>query len=110
MATIRKRGDKWHVQIRRQGCPTSTRSFNRRSDAQRWANQTEIEADRKGLTNDRKVLEQFKVADLLTRFKDTVIPNRRGKAVETFVLDAFLRRDLAQTRLSALTPDALAGI
>jgi hypothetical protein len=62
MATIRKRGDKWHVQVRRNGCPTSTRTFIQRTDAQRWANQTEIEADRRGLTNDRKVLEQLKVA------------------------------------------------
>jgi hypothetical protein len=75
----------------------------------RWANQGEIEADRKGLTNDRKILEQLKIADLLTRFKDTVIPNRRGKAVETFVLNAFLKQDLAQTRLSVLTPDQFAA-
>ena len=37
-----------------------------------------------------------------------MIPSRRGQAVETFVLNAFLRQDLAQTRLSNLTPDAFA--
>jgi hypothetical protein len=98
VATIRKRGDSWQAQVRRKG-RTVSRSFIQKADAQRWANQTEIEADRRGLTNDRKELDRLKIADILIRFRETVIPQRRGKLVETCVLNAFLRHTLAQASL-----------
>lgn len=37
MATIRKRNQKWHVQIRRKGMSSLTRSFAQRADALEWA-------------------------------------------------------------------------
>lgn len=52
MATIRKRGDKWQVQVRRNGCPQVSRSFIRKVDAHAWARQMETEADRRGLYAD----------------------------------------------------------
>ena len=63
MATIRRRGDSWQAQVRRRG-RTVSKSFIQKTDAQRWAYQTEIEAHRRGLTNDRKALEQLTVGDL----------------------------------------------
>ena len=108
MATFRKRGDGWQAQVRRRG-HTLSKTFIVRADAVRWANQTEIEADRKGLLTDQTSLQRLTVADLLTRFRDTVVPNRRGRVVETFVLNAFLRRDLSLTRLSDLTPESIAA-
>jgi hypothetical protein len=56
MATIRKRGERWHVQVRRKGSPSITRSFLNKSDAQVWARQTQREADRRGLPMVRKAL------------------------------------------------------
>ena len=53
MATIRKRGGKWQVQVRRQGMHPASRSFALKSDAARWARQTETEADRKGVLDAR---------------------------------------------------------
>ena len=41
MATIRKRGNKWQVQIRRQDAKPITKSFLTNSAAKRWAIQTE---------------------------------------------------------------------
>jgi len=49
MATIRRRGRSWHVQVRRQRLPALTRSFSRRSDAELWARQRETEIDRGNL-------------------------------------------------------------
>jgi hypothetical protein len=46
MATIRKRGAKWQVQIRRIGFPAISRSFHIRKDAEAWTRQKELEADR----------------------------------------------------------------
>ena len=44
MASIRKRGKSWQVQIRPVGCPALTRSFNNKSLAQAWARQKEAES------------------------------------------------------------------
>ena len=108
MATIRKRGEKWHVQVRRRGSPTQTRSFRLKVDALRWANETETEADHHGLNDNRRVLEGLRVCDLRIRFRDTVVPNRRSRAVEKVVINAFLRQPLAQIRLSDLTCESFA--
>lgn len=45
MATYRKRGDRWQVQVRRVGQPTLSRSFTTKADAQRWARHMEAELD-----------------------------------------------------------------
>mgnify|MGYP003656504023 CR=1 FL=1 len=37
MATIRKRGDKWQVQVRRLGTTSISKSFLKKADAQAWA-------------------------------------------------------------------------
>ena len=42
MATIRKRGAKWQVQIRRVGVRAM---FNVRKDAEAWARQMEVQAE-----------------------------------------------------------------
>lgn len=43
MATIRKRGNKYHVQVRIKGYEPATASFERLSDAKEWAAKTETE-------------------------------------------------------------------
>lgn len=44
MATIRNKGpSQWHVQIRKKGYPTQTRTFRSKRDAQNWANEIETE-------------------------------------------------------------------
>jgi len=48
MATIRKRGNKYQVQVR-WASPALSRSFLTRRDAELWARQTELQADRKEL-------------------------------------------------------------
>jgi hypothetical protein len=37
MASIRKRGNKWQAQVRRDGARPVSRSFHQRADAERWA-------------------------------------------------------------------------
>jgi hypothetical protein len=58
MATIRKRGAKWQVQIRRVGVRPLSRSFNVRKDAEAWARFMEVQADRRDLPDDQKALQQ----------------------------------------------------
>ncbi|MBF9235004.1 tyrosine-type recombinase/integrase [Microvirga alba] len=103
MATIRKRGDKWQVQVRRNGSPSLSRSFFHKADAQAWARQVELEADRSDLGPNAAVLNNLTVGDLIRRYLNEVVPRKRSAKNETAVLKAFLRRDLADVPLSKIT-------
>jgi hypothetical protein len=47
MASFDKRANgKWRVQVRRQGLGSVSRSFLRKSDAEKWARETEAEIER----------------------------------------------------------------
>ena len=46
MASIGKRGDKWHVRICRKDHPTVCKSFSLLKDAQTWAKNTELKLER----------------------------------------------------------------
>ncbi len=103
MGSIRKRGDKWQAQIRRRGSPGFSRSFLLKTDAQAWARQKEIEADRRGLTTGHKVLGCVSVGAIVTRYRDEIVPRKRGADRETTMINAFLRRPIAQVAVADLT-------
>lgn len=103
MATLRKRGERWQVQVRRRGRPAVSRSFHLKSDALAWARDQELEADRQGLPTAHKGLRGITVADIVIRYRDEVVPRKRGAVRETFLLNAFFRHPLAQVTLSELT-------
>ena len=46
MATIRKRGSRYNVQIRKEGYPSVTKTFTRISVARKWANSIEANMER----------------------------------------------------------------
>ena len=48
MATIRKRGDEWKVQVRRLSFPNRSSPFNRQEEAKAWARAQELAMDRFG--------------------------------------------------------------
>lgn len=78
MATIRKKGDmQWHVQVRKKGFPTQTRTFLQKADAERWAKETEIAMER-GLFFDRAASERTTVAELVEKYREEVLPTKRG--------------------------------
>ena len=57
MATIRKRGSGFQVQIRRIGQKSTTKSFITKQDANIWARQTEVLIDKNALPPDPTVLK-----------------------------------------------------
>lgn len=108
MATIRKRGMRWQVQVRRSNGYRASRSFLLRADADRWAREAEAEADRRFLQTDPSQLAKLRLADLLKRYEASVTPAKRSAATERQFLAALLARPLAQLRLCDLTPRRLA--
>ena len=108
MASIRKRGSRWQVQVRRRGYAAISRSFGRKADALTWARQIEAEVDRRGLPADPKTLENVSLADVIRRYRDTVVAGKRSRDVEAVILNAFLRTEVAALPLARLTPARLA--
>jgi integrase len=109
MPTIRKRGAKWQVQIRRMGHRPISRSFHVLKDAEAWARHVEIQADRGELPPDRKVLDAITLGELVERYRDTVSVKKRGCDVERLVLTAFLRHPICRRRLSEIRAEDFAS-
>ncbi|WP_027155330.1 site-specific integrase [Mesorhizobium sp. WSM2561] len=103
MATLRKRNGKWQVQVRRHGFPVQSRSFVSKADANEWARAIERQHDRQELGPDRKTLKTITLADLVTRYRDEVVPKKKGSAVETILLNRFLRYPICQKTLYDLS-------
>ena len=109
MASLRKRGERWQAQVRRYGCPTVSRSFRLRADAERWAAQTEAQADGRGLVSDLRPLRTLTLANLIERYRDSVSVMHRGHLNELIILNAFLRHSVASTKLHDLRTHHLAA-
>ncbi len=102
MATIRQRGGKWQVQVRRAGSGAVSKSFLRRKDADAWARQMEVRADRSDLPTDAGVLKKITLADLINRYLTEVTPKKRGAKIERSVLAQMLRDPICKLPLSQL--------
>jgi integrase len=94
MATIRKRGNKWQAQVRRQGRRAMSQTFLIKSDAEVWARHSEIALESRDVGRAREQLRGLRLADLLKRYLDKVTPNKRSRDVETTLIRALLRRPL----------------
>src|SRR5688572_8969465 len=104
MATIRKRGTAWHVQIRRAGYPPLSRSFQSKADATVWARDREGAIDRSELPATTRELKSVTVGDLLTRYGETVTPTKRGAGPEQYRLRVLRAHPLSKLSLVKLSP------
>ena len=103
MASIRKRNDKWQVQIRRKGCPFVARSFIRKRDAETWARNVEAGVEIAGLYPDARELKELTLGNLIAQYRDSVTIRKRSGEEEGYWLNAFLRHPICARRLSELT-------
>ncbi|MBO6510213.1 MAG: site-specific integrase [Roseibium sp.] len=103
MATIRKRNGKYHVQVRRQGQPSRTKTFHQRKEAQEWARLMEVKADQGDLPQKRTPLKSKTLADLVCLYQREITPKKKGSVTEGYVLSALLRHPICKTRLDKLT-------
>ncbi|MGB5830614.1 MAG: site-specific integrase [Thiohalocapsa sp.] len=112
MATISKlqrpTGAVYRARVRKSGQPAVTKTFKHRSDAEKWARQTEaaIERDDSGLTNEA---QRHTLADALTKYRDERLGELTADTAEAY--DAHLRfwgDSLGHLRLSELRPERIA--
>lgn len=104
MATIRKRGDRYQVQIRRSGLKPLAKSFLKHSDALEWARHMEVKADRCDLPVSSADLKNITVKDVLTRYRDTVCIKKKSCETEVYTINAFLKTRMAAMSLIQITP------
>jgi integrase len=103
MATIRKKRQKWEVQIRRTGLRPISKSFHAFKDAEAWARHMEVQADRKDLPPDRKALDRVTLGELVERYRTTVSIKKRSYDKERYFLKVFGDHPLCRKFLSEIT-------
>ena len=108
MAALRKRGDRWQVQVRRKGRTPVSCSFKSKSDALKWGREQELEVDQ-GRPEVHRTLKSISVADIMSRYRDEVVPRKRGAHSETLTLNAFLRHPLARVALRDVTANMVSA-
>lgn len=113
MATIDKRiaadgSISWRVRVRKQGYPTRTKSFTRKTDAQAWARQLEAKIDR-GQAIPTQEASKRTLADAIDKYLLDVLPHkaRNRNAVNVKRHLAWWRDELGAFALSAVTPAAI---
>ena len=102
MATLRKRGDRWQAQIRRNGFEPQSRSFSTRIDAERWVRALERQMDMGDVTVRTKEFDNVSLDELITRYIREIVPLKRGHHYEAVILRAFLRHPIAKKKLGAI--------
>ena len=94
MAAIKKRGKKWQVQIFKNGVRKSA-TFDTKSAAMQWSldeeNKIQSAKDGKNLN--------LTVTDILTRYKETVSPTKRGERFEILRINKILTDPIAEVKL-----------
>lgn len=103
MATIRKRGSSWQVQVRRQGFPPLVKTFASRADAAAWARDKERAIDRAELLPSHRDLKNMTVRDLLHRYEREITAKKRGADRERFKLNILRSHSISQASLDKVT-------
>lgn len=104
MATIRKRGLKWQVQVRRGGFAPQSRSFSQQRDAERWGILKERELDL--LESQGRVgaiVCDITVGELLHRYRTEVVPTKRGASREASMIRVLERAAFVDVKADKLT-------
>ena len=93
MATLRKRGSKWHVQVRRSG-HTQTRSFSHKADAESWTRLVERNIDTGEIKDVSVPNSSLSIGGLLRRYSEEILPNKKSAQVELYIIGQFERYPL----------------
>ena len=95
MASFRKRNGLWQVQVRSIHAGATSKSFHRKSDAERWATQQEALMQTGQWQKNKS--SDYTIKDMLERYLAKVTPNKRGKDAEA----RRLKRLLGDKRLTS---------
>lgn len=98
MASIRKRGNKWRVEIRTKSF-YQTKSFIHKETAAKWARDVEVTLEREEQPGGLKL-----VSDAIGKYLKEVTPKKKGARWERVRLTKFLTYPICNKRLSSVKP------
>jgi hypothetical protein len=93
----------WQAQVRRRGIAPRAKSFDKQTDANRWARDLEAEADRSGWVADTRAAEKTTLSELVARYANEVTPTKRGAVSEKARINSIVRCPIAHRTLAKLT-------
>ena len=108
MASIRKRGKSWQVQVRSRKTGAIGKSFHRKADAERWA----IEQEALMQTGQFAQIQTqgLNLGDLMQAYAEKVTPTKKGAAQEFRRINRLMKeRDLMLTPLPSAKPHIFAS-
>lgn len=108
MSTIRKRGSKWQAQVRLKGCQPQSKSFTYKSDALRWAQETERALENGSHPSLNEKLNET-LAQLLTRYREVETPRKKGADIEKVRLQSLMQHPLLNHKIGELEPSIFAS-
>ena len=76
MATIRKRNNKWQVQVRHLGHNQISKTFLRKQEAEQWARELEVSFDQGNLAS--RSFEYPVFSEIIERYTKEVSARKRG--------------------------------
>jgi len=108
MATIRKRGLKWQVQVRRLGYPPLAKTFLTKEDALRWGRAQDRRVDLGEAVYTPQTPDNLgTISDLIARYQKEVSPQKRSPS-DTFHFRQVARHGLGKVAVKNLTPSLIA--
>lgn len=108
MATFEKRGSSWRAKVRRAGLPPIVRTFDTKTEAQRWATNIEAQADT-GILQDQLSADAVTLHDALARYARDVTPSKKGARQEASRIKRWQRHELAGLPLGQIRASHLAS-
>ena len=104
MASIRRRNGRYHVQIKKNGYPSATKTFIHLKTAKKWASSVEADMERQRYC---PIPKTIMLGALLYRYETEILPNHRSHQVEHYRLKQ-LNQHFSSLKLSELTAQEVA--
>jgi integrase len=104
MSSIRKRGKKYQVQVRRKGTLPISRTFHSKQDALEWSRHMESSADRRELAPAYKELANITLAEIMIKYRDEISITKLGYDNERHYINRFIKTKFSQQHLISLKP------
>ena len=96
MATIRKRGGRWQVQVRLANAKSKTRSFETKPEALAWARMIEAEISQRSKTGNSST-SNFTFGETIEKYLARVTAYKKGYKEETYRLKKIADQTLEKT-------------
>lgn len=108
MASFRQRNNKWQARVSRNGYPDQVKTFDAKSEAERWARSVESEMD-KGQFIDTQEAQRTTLKELILRYVEEVTPTMKSVNEDTIRLKAIARKPIANWSLAYLSATRVAA-